>query len=69
VATEEENTLRILKDLAPLVTSKWCWWGFHTWTKWDNSHEVHNFKGDWIIQKKFCAHCSDFKERKKNLIK
>lgn len=65
---EEENTFRVLKGDDPLVTSRWCSFGFHKWTKWDNTKEVRTYKGNYIVQVKKCAHCADFKERKKHLI-
>lgn len=67
MTSEEENTFRILKDEDPIVTSKWCFWGFHKWTKWDNTNRHNNYKEAWIVQKKVCIHCNDFKERKKYL--
>jgi hypothetical protein len=64
---EEENTFRVLKDEDPIVTSMWCWWGLHKWTKWDNSNQSRDYRDSWVIQRKTCVHCNDFKERKKFL--
>ena len=67
MTSEEENTFRILKDEEPIITSKWCFWGFHKWTKWNNTKRNENYREAWIIQTKVCVHCNDFKERKRIL--
>ena len=64
---DEENTFRILKDEEPIVTSRWCWFGIHKWTKWDNTNRNENYRDAWVVQIKTCVHCNDFKERKKFL--
>lgn len=69
MSVEEDNTFRALKGDRLLVSSWWCKWGFHKWTKWDNSNRVKTYVDEYIVQKKECAHCGDFKERKKYLIK
>jgi hypothetical protein len=33
---EKQNTFRVLKDEVPLVSSIWCYLGFHNWTKWND---------------------------------
>ena len=63
----EENTFRALKGEDLIITSKWCWWGFHKWTKWNNDRKFKDWKESFIIQSKYCVHCNDFKERKKIL--
>ena len=62
---DEENTFRILKDEEPIVTSRWCSFGIHKWTKWDNTNRRENYREAWVVQTKTCVHCNDFKERKK----
>lgn len=69
MSVESENTFRALKDEPLIVTSKWCWWGFHKWTMWDNSRQNKDYHEVWVIQRKTCIHCNDFKERKKFLKK
>lgn len=54
---EVENTARILKELPPLVTSRWCTFGFHKWEKWGKSYTPK--KGDnRHIQVRHCASCN-----------
>lgn len=39
---EKLNTFRTLQDLPPAVTSFWCRFHIHTWTKW--SAVEHNIQ-------------------------
>ena len=68
MSAEEDNTFRVLKGQLPLMTSFLCHWGLHQWTKWDNTKKVRTYLHEYIIQRKECAQCADFKERKKYLI-
>lgn len=67
MSVEEDNTFRVLKGDDPLISSRWCWWGIHTWTKWNNEKVVKTYHDSYVIQRKECAHCGDFTERKKTL--
>ena len=35
MTVDKENTWRGLKDEDLIVTSFWCGWGIHKWTKWN----------------------------------
>ena len=54
---EAENTARLLADKPLLVTSRWCWVGFHKWTKW--SVPKHRREGVYEIdyQIRDCDSC------------
>lgn len=54
---EVENTFRALKDERPLATGRFCWLGFHKWTKY--SKPLHRVEGGYDIdyQVRNCAHC------------
>jgi hypothetical protein len=67
MTSEEENTFRALKGEELLVTSRWCWWGFHKWTKWAERKHHKDWREEYVIMMKHCIHCNDFKERKKYL--
>jgi len=64
---EVENTFRALKDENPLATSRFCWLGFHKWTKY--SGQLHRKESGYDIdyQVRNCAHCGlmDFNEIRK----
>lgn len=69
---DKENTLRALKDQDLIVTSRWCWWGIHTWTKWKivRATDVFFQGGNRyrnIIQEKTCVHCNTIARRKVKL--
>lgn len=53
---EEVNTVRLLSDQKPLVTSRWCWLGFHNWEKWGEAHSPR--KNEKFIQNRSCADCN-----------
>lgn len=63
---EKENTFRALKDQDLLVTSKWCRFGLHRWTKWKTHSYAPNI--DWnekakcrtrqYIFERNCADCN-----------
>lgn len=56
---EEENTFRALRDENLLVTSSWCRFGFHKWTKYDNPVMTDKkYSGKWFSQHRYCAHCN-----------
>ena len=56
---EAENTARILADKPELVTSRWCWLGWHTWTKWGKPS--HRKEGAYEIdyQSRACDCCGE----------
>lgn len=58
---EEENTFRALKDQGLLVTSKWCNFGFHTWTRWRLGEVKNGYNGatNFYSQElhRMCIHC------------
>lgn len=60
---EAENTFRTLKDEPELATGRWCWIGFHTWTKW--SKPQHRREGVYEIdfQVRRCDHCGEFQTK------
>ena len=54
---ELENTARILKEQPPLVTSRWCLFGIHTWEKWGKAYTpVKN--NSRHVQTRHCACCN-----------
>lgn len=64
---EEENTFRTLKNQLPLVTSKWCKFGIHVWTKWHHGVEAEirdpttstRKRYSLIPMNRYCVHCND----------
>ena len=54
---EEENTFRILKDLAPAVTSFWCRFGWHSWTQWSAPVELRGGHTDKFRLNRYCIYC------------
>ena len=57
---EKINTWRSLQDLPPIVTSFWCRFNWHTWTKWS---EVER-KSMWARQHRYCIHCNSVDQKK-----
>jgi hypothetical protein len=62
VMNEKLNTFRTLQDLPPAVTSFWCRFNWHTWTKW--SAVDHNSHSMWARQNRFCIHCHALDQKK-----
>jgi len=60
---EVENTARILKGQDLLVTSFWCRFGWHSWTKWGTPYQVDK-RSDKFVQSKSCSHCNEYRIRK-----
>jgi hypothetical protein len=60
---EAENTLRALKDQAPLVTRFLCYVGKHKWTQYteptDEKRSMYTFR----IQQRHCAGCGLYNEK------
>lgn len=54
---EEENTVRALSDKPLLATGRWCWVGFHKWTKYAKPKQRQ--EGVWAVdyQARECADC------------
>jgi hypothetical protein len=69
VNAEKENTFRALRDQDLLVTSKWCKFGFHRWTKWRRhsaSPSLEYRNGGYCrkyVFERYCVHC-DYVERR-----
>lgn len=62
---EQENTFRSLKEQDLLVTSSWCWLGFHKWTKWREPVKMTDYKsrsGFKYYQERRCAHCNKYED-------
>jgi hypothetical protein len=59
---EKINTWRTLQDLPPAVTSFWCRFNRHTWTKW--SDPVTPQHSLYASQTRVCIHCNtqDYKK-------
>jgi hypothetical protein len=62
VMNEKLNTFRTLQDLPPAVTSFWCRFNWHTWTKW--SAVEHNNHSIWARQNRYCVHCYALQQKK-----
>jgi hypothetical protein len=56
---EVENTARILADKPLLVTSRWCAFGIHNWTKWGKPQ--HRKEGGYEVdyQTRACDSCGE----------
>lgn len=55
---EKENTIRILRDETLLVTSFWCKFKIHKWTKWNKATTKSDVFGKtFIFQERTCASC------------
>lgn len=70
---EKENTFRVLRDQEPLVTSFWCKFGLHRWTKW-KQHSMGSVKffyrhfGRHHVFERQCVHCNYVSRRKQFLM-
>jgi hypothetical protein len=63
---EAENTARLLKDENPLVTSRWCYIGLHSWEQWGKAYAPN--KNKWThIQTRHCVHCNKIEVQRVNL--
>ena len=60
----KENTFRQLSDKPLLITSAWCYFGFHSWTQWATHIKESEFSTR-IYQIKTCVHCN--KSIKRNI--
>lgn len=63
MSPEEENTFRALKDEPLLMTSFWCKFGIHRWTKYTDPVKVglkYRYSSYYLIlrQEKRCVHCN-----------
>lgn len=63
MSPEKENTFRALKDEPLLMTSKWCRFGIHKWTRYNDPVKIGTtFKsGEYhavMRQEKRCVHCN-----------
>ena len=61
---EQENTFRALREQELLVTSFWCKFGFHTWTKYREPTLVREGYNQVLIQERRCASCNIFNRKK-----
>jgi hypothetical protein len=59
---EKTNTWRALQELPPAVTSFWCRFNLHSWTKW--SEPVSPGHSAFTRQHRYCIHCNT-QDRKK----
>lgn len=58
---EKENTFRALRDEDLIVTSFWCRFGIHRWTKWrEPTLLVKDGYRKFMKQERRCAHCNQF---------
>lgn len=57
------NTARALKDQPPLVSSIWCYFGLHNYTKWGQPTK----EGIYYVQNRGCVNCGKFQRRKVTL--
>jgi hypothetical protein len=57
---EEENTFRALRDESLLVTSFWCKFGIHTWTKYNVATIIEDYRCEKTIQDRHCASCNTY---------
>jgi hypothetical protein len=70
---EKENTFRILREQDLLISSKWCIFGFHKWTKWRiQSHGSIPINYSprrilYIFEKK-CINCNYIKRERRHLL-
>ena len=53
---EKINTWRALQNLPPAVTSFWCRFKLHSWTKW--SEPVTPSHSSYTRQYRYCIHCN-----------
>ena len=64
---EHNNTIRALKDEELLVSSWWCRFGIHNWTRWKNAElGTHTpwhstFSKTVQYRSKYCCHCNHVK--------
>ncbi len=58
---EKINTWRTLQELPPAVTSFWCRFKWHNWSKW--SDPITNNSTIWTRQYRFCIHCNIVNEK------
>jgi hypothetical protein len=54
----KENTFRALRDEELLVTSFWCRFGWHTWTKYREPELVREGIYKLTIQERRCGSCN-----------
>jgi hypothetical protein len=59
---EKLNTFRALQELPPAVTSFWCRFNWHNWTKWGPVESSNSTI--WARQNRFCIHCNTFEQKK-----
>ncbi len=59
---EKLNTFRALQELPPAVTSFWCRFNIHNWTKWGAVESSNS--SIWARQHRFCVHCNTVDQKK-----
>lgn len=57
---EKINTWRTLQELPPAVSSVWCQFNWHTWTKWSDPQK----NSIYSTQTKMCIHCNRQKTKR-----
>jgi len=55
---EQENTFRILTEEPLLVTSFWCRFGLHKWTKYSEPEVIRRAVYKLTVQRRMCASCN-----------
>jgi hypothetical protein len=61
---EHRNTIRALKDEELLVSSLWCRFGIHNWTRWKDAERGRRtpwydaFAKEVKYRERYCCHCN-----------
>ena len=58
----KENTFRALREEELLVTSFWCSFGWHKWTKYSDPEVIRQGPYKLTIQQRRCASCNIAKQ-------
>ena len=58
MSAEKENVFRTLRDEELLVTSFWCRFGIHKWTKFKDPERIKEGIWEYTVQKRSCASCN-----------
>lgn len=68
---DKENTFRALRDEELLVTSKWCRFGIHRWTKWrprttetNLTWKIGGYGRRYVFNRR-CIHCDYIDQRRR----
>ena len=58
MSAEKENVFRTLREEDLLVTSFWCRFGWHKWTKYRDPERIKEGIWDYTVQRRCCASCN-----------